>query len=132
MKSSKSFFRKVDKKQCIEFGQLCALLMLVLFFNSNQKIFISIALIILVANMIVPVIFYPIAVLWFTIAEKLSEAGSVIILSIIFFVIVLPVGFLRKLSGKDNLKLKQFRQGKSSVMISREHVYSKEDLQHSF
>jgi len=81
--------------------------------------------------MIAPMIFYPFASAWFTIAEKLSLVGSVISLSIVFFIIVVPVGFIRKLTGKDDFKLKQFKRGKESVMITRDHVYCKEDLQHS-
>ena len=85
MKIRKSFFKKVDKKQCIELGQLCTVLMLVFFLYTHQKIYITVALIILLLNMIAPLIFYPLAAVWFTIAEKLSSIGSVIILSIIFF-----------------------------------------------
>ena len=132
MKKLSLFFKKVDKKQCIEFGQLCVLLMLVLFLYSDKKIYITVALIILLVNMIVPKIFYPLASAWFTIAEKLSLIGSLISLSAVFFIIVVPVGFLRNLTGKDNFKLKQFKREKKSVMITRDHVYCKEDLQHSF
>lgn len=82
--------------------------------------------------MIAPKIFYPFASAWFTIAEKLSLVGSVISLSVVFFIVVVPVGFIRKLRGKDDFKLKQFKREKESVMITRDHVYCKEDLQHSF
>jgi hypothetical protein len=132
MKIVTPFFKKADKKQCIEFGQLCVLLMLVIFLYSNHRIFISIALVLLLINMVIPLIFYPFASAWFTFAEKSNSLSSVVILSIVFFIIVVPIGLLRKLTGKDNLKLKEFKKGKSTVMITRDHIYSKEDLQHSF
>jgi len=123
---------KIEKKQCIEFGQLCAAVMLLLFFYFNQKIFIGIALIMLLLNLIVPLIFYPFAVVWFLLADKLSIVSSLVTLSVIFFVIVVPVGLLRRLFGKDNLALKQFKKSKQSVMIIRNHVYSMGDLVHTF
>jgi hypothetical protein len=132
MKIGTSFFKKVDKKQCIDFGQLCVLVMLVIFLFTNQKIFISIALVLVLTNMVIPLIFYPLASAWFTLSEKLGEVSSVIILSIIFFIVVVPVGLLRKLMRKDSFKLKEFKKEKSSVMIARDHVYQKDDLQNSF
>ncbi len=123
---------KIEKKQCIEFGQLCAAVMLLLFFYFNQKIFIGIALIMLLLNLIVPLIFYPFAVVWFLLADKLSIVSSLVTLSVIFFIIVVPVGLLRRLFGKDNLALKQFKKSKQSVMIIRNHVYSMGDLVHTF
>ena len=123
---------KIEKKQCIEFGQLCAAVMLLLFFYFNQKIFIGIALIMLLLNLIVPLIFYPFAVVWFLLADKLRFVSSLVTLSVIFFIIVVPVGLLRRLFGKDNLALKQFKKSKQSVMIIRNHVYSMGDLVHTF
>jgi hypothetical protein len=125
-------FHKISKKQCNEFGQVCALVLLVLFVYFNQKIYISIAVIVLLLNLTIPLIFYPFAIVWFWLAEKISTISSAILLSIIFFVIVVPAGLIRRLTGKDNLSLKQFKKSKSSVMITRNHVYSKEDLLHSF
>ena len=123
---------KIEKKQFIEFGQLCAAVMMLLFLHFNKKIYISIALTVLLLNLIVPIIFYPFAVAWFWLAEKISKISSVVILTIIFFLVVAPVGLIRKLIGKDNLAIKQFRKDKNSVMITRNHIYSKEDLLHSF
>lgn len=124
--------KPISKKQCTEFGQVCVLAMLVLFLYFNQKIYIQTALIILLINLIAPVIFYPFAVVWFWLAEKISNVSSTIILSLIFFVIVVPVGLLRKLFVKDNLTLKQFKKNTSSVMVTRNHIYVKDDLLHSF
>ena len=124
--------KPISKKQCNEFGQVCILAMLVLFLYFNQKIYIQTALVLLLINLITPVIFYPFAFVWFWLAEKISNISSTIILSIIFFVIVMPVGLLRRLFAKDNLTLKPFKKNTSSVMITRNHVYVKEDLLHSF
>src|SRR5689334_614895 len=123
---------KIDEKRCVEFGQLCTAFMLLLFFYSHQKIFVSISLIILAINLISPLIFYPFAVAWFWLGNKLSFISSVTVLTIIFFVIVVPVGLVRRLIGKDTLALKKFKKDRKSVLISRDHLYTKEDLINSF
>ena len=123
---------KIDKKRCIEFGQMCAAFMLLLFFYGHQKIFVSISLVILAINLINPLIFYPFAVAWFWLGNKLSYISSVTVLSIIFFVVVVPVGLVRRLIEKDALALKKFKKDSKSVLISRNHLYTREDLINSF
>jgi hypothetical protein len=56
--------------------------------------------------------------------------GSTIMMSIVFFVIVTPVGLVRRMLGRDPLKLRQFKKGKQSVMKDRDHQYTAEDFLH--
>jgi hypothetical protein len=42
--------------------------------------------------------------------------------------VVFPVAVFRKLLGKDVMKLKEFKKDSSSVMKSRDIVYSSEHL----
>lgn len=69
---------------------------------------------------------------WVKFGTVLGFINIRIILSILFFIIVTPVGLIRKLAGKDSLRIRQFKKGGGSVMVSRDHVYTKEDLLHTF
>jgi len=69
---------------------------------------------------------------WVKFGMVLGYMNIRIILSILFFIIVTPVGLLRKLAGKDSLRIRQFKKSRGSVMVSRDHVYTKEDLLHTF
>jgi hypothetical protein len=53
-------------------------------------------------------------------------------MSIVFLVIVVPVGVFRKLMGIDNLKLRQFKKSRQSVMVTRDHQYEDADFLNTF
>lgn len=69
---------------------------------------------------------------WVKFGMVLGYINIRIILSILFFIIVTPVGLLRRLAGKDSLRIRQFKKGRGSIMVSRDHMYTKEDLLHTF
>jgi hypothetical protein len=46
----------------------------------------------------------------------------------VFFVVVLPVGLVRRMLKKDSLQLREFGRGKGSVMQVRDHVYAPADI----
>jgi energy-coupling factor transporter transmembrane protein EcfT len=132
MKAFEKFAAGITKKQCMEFGQVSTLAAIVcaLYFKNHQ--FVTISLILIIITIIIPIIFYPFAVLWFGLSKLLSLISPVVLLTIIFFLIVTPVGLFRRLLGKDTLKLKQFKKSKQSVMIIRNHLYTETDLLHTF
>ena len=42
---------------------------------------------------------------------------------------VAPIAILRRLAGKDSLKLRAFKASKDSVMVERNHVFISADLE---
>ena len=64
-----------------------------------------------------PRIYRPVAVFWLGFSDLLGAVMSKILLSIVYFAVVTPIGILRRLAGKDSLKLRAFkaRQGVSDV-----------------
>jgi len=64
--------------------------------------------------------------LWFKIAEVLGWVNTRILLSVVFFVILLPIARLSRLFTKDKLQLKSSEQ---SVFKTRNHLYTKEDIE---
>jgi len=53
---------------------------------------------------------------------------SRILLTLVFFVVVLPVGLFRRAAGKDSLQLARFHQGRESVMRVRDHIFGPADI----
>ena len=74
-----------------------------------------------VVNMIVPQVFRPVAVVWLGLSEKLGAMSSKVLLSIVYFCVVTPIGLLRRLAGKDSLKLRVFKASQESAMWERNH-----------
>ncbi|HEJ83338.1 MAG TPA: hypothetical protein ENO25_02115 [Desulfobacteraceae bacterium] len=90
------------------------------------------AVALLVLTMTVPALFKPVAWLWLGFSHFLGSIVSKIILSVLFFAIVTPIGLARRLSGADSLKLKDWRAGKQTSFIDRNKTYSRDDLEHPY
>ena len=106
--------------------------MLLIGLFTRKAIFYQIGIPLLVVNMIIPVFFFPFAILWFGLSGLMGDILSRVILSIVYIFVVLPVGFIRKLAGKDPLNLRNFKRADHSVMINRDHLYSSDDLEKPF
>jgi hypothetical protein len=132
MKAAKKFSSRIAKKQCMEFGQVATLLALIFALYYKNDHLVAVAFVLILVTIVLPIIFYPFAVVWFGLSELLSIVSPAIILTIIFFLIVTPVGLIRRLLGKDSMQLKQFKKNRQSVMIDRNHLYTKSDLLHTF
>jgi len=91
--------------------------------------FVPISIIILLIVMIFPNFFKPFAWFWFGLSHILGTVASKIILSILFFVLVTPVGFIRRLAGADTLQLKEWKKSNESVFKVRDHKFSAEDVE---
>src|ERR1700712_5726881 len=126
------FSAKITKKQCMEFGQVATLVVLIFALHYKNNYWVTAAFVLTLITIVLPVIFYPFAIVWFGISELLSIVSPAILLTIIFFLIVTPVGLLRRLLAKDNLRLRQFKKNKRSVMTDRNHIYTESDLLHTF
>lgn len=118
--------KTLSEKQKIE-----ALLVIVLGFGILYLIFdrlllLQIGIGIGVLSLMLPFVKEGILWLWFKIAEVLGWINTRILLSVVFFVILLPVARLSRLFSKDKLQLKSSKQ---SVYKTRNHLYTKEDIE---
>jgi len=90
---------------------------------------IDLAILVHLMNMIAPQAFRHLAVIWFGFSHVLGNIVSRVVVGIIFFVVVTPIGVWRRLSGADPLQLKPFKAGRGSVMEVRNHTYIGKDIE---
>lgn len=124
--------RKITKYQSRDTGMAMVLLLLLVDIRAKRGWVLFAAIALQVLNMTVPQIYRPVAVLWLGLYDLLGAVVSKILLSIVFFVIVVPIGVLRRLAGKDSLKLRAFKAGRDSVMVERNHTFVGRDLERPF
>jgi hypothetical protein len=130
MKKLLEFFpTRISKDQAKDTGMAMVLICLIVGFFSKNPVWVKIAIPVLVVDMVVPKLYTPVAVVWLGLSHLLGTVVSRILLSIIFFVLVMPVGLLRRILGKDSLQLRKFRKGTGSVMKVRDHVYTPADIE---
>ena len=120
--------RKPTKDQSRDTGMAMVLLFLILFATRKREGLLLVAITLHIVNMIVPQIYRPVAVLWLGFSDLLGAVVPKILLGTLFFLVVMPVGLLRRLLGKDTLKLRVFKSSGGSVMLQRNHVFVSQDL----
>jgi hypothetical protein len=126
------FKKKITKDQCRDTGMAMVLLLLLLAVSPKRHGYLVAAIVLQVANMIGPQIFRPIAVVWLGFSSLLGEIVPKILLSIVYFLVVTPIAFLRRLAGKDTLKLRVFKGSQDSVMLERNHTFVGRDLERPY
>jgi hypothetical protein len=122
----------ISKDQSRDTGMAVVLIFLLIGLFSHDFAFITIAIIALIFTMAFPLIFKYIAVIWLGFSHLLGTVVSKIVLTVIFFLVVMPVGMIRQIFGYDTLKLRQFKKGTDSVMIVRNTTFSSNDIEKPF
>jgi len=126
---AESFKRPITKEQSKDTGMAMVLLLLLASAAFKRQALITAAMIALVVDMTVPRLYRPVAVLWLGLSHLLGTVVSKILLTLVFFGVVTPIGLARKLLGVDPLKLNDFKSGENSVMVSRNHIFTGKDIE---
>jgi hypothetical protein len=124
-------FKNITKEQAKDTGMAIVLILFILgqFFPDSAGTFHISAIIVLIINMVVPIVYKPAAWLWFGFSHILGTVMSKILLTVIFIFLVTPVGIIRNLMGKDTLLLKKWKKDDSSVFHVRDHLFQSQDVE---
>jgi hypothetical protein len=122
----------ITVEKCKDSGLALVLISLICYQAWKLEIFILSAIILLIIAMTYPLIFQPFARVWFSLSSAIGTVVSKIILTILFFLVVLPIGIVRSLMGRDAMLIKSWKQGNESVFRVRKHRYKGEDLEHPY
>jgi hypothetical protein len=110
---------------------MCLLLLLFIYFGKYFQL-IPVAILILFISIAWPNLFQPLSKWWLRLSSGISAIMSRAILTFLFFGIVAPMGFLRRLSGADPMQFKKWKDGKSSVLWVRDKTIEAKDLEHPY
>jgi multisubunit Na+/H+ antiporter MnhG subunit len=124
--------KNISKEMCKDSGLALVLICMICFQVWKHQFLILLAIAFLLVAMTYPPIFKPFARLWFGLSTALGTVVSRIILTIVFFTVVLPVGLMRRMLGKDAMKIKLWKKDNTSVFRRREHRFAAKDLEHPY
>jgi len=124
--------KNISKEMCKDSGLALVLICMICFQVWKHQFLILLAIAFLLVAMTYPPIFKPFARLWFGLSTALGTVVSRIILTIVFFTVVLPVGLMRRMLGKDAMKIKRWKKNNTSVFRRREHRFAAKDLEHPY
>ncbi len=137
MKKIYNYIRKfipaaISPEQAKDTGMAIVLICLLISIGYGKQQLVLVAIVFLLINMIKPLLYRPAAKIWLGLSHILGTIMSKIILTIIFFLLVLPVGLLRRMIGKDTLQLKKWRKETSSVFKIRDYKFTSKDIENPY
>ena len=112
--------------QCRDAALALVLILLLAAYLADWSELVVPAIVVLVATMLVPGLFRPFAIVWWGLAGILAAVGSKALLTVIYLVVVTPVGLLRRLFGADPLRLREWG-GSGSVLVERDKPFTVEN-----
>ena len=128
----KSENKTISSEQCKDSGLALVLICMICYLVWKHQFLILLAIAFLLVAMTYPPIYKPFARLWFGLSTALGTVVSRIIFTIVFFTVVLPVGSMRRMLGKDAMKIKLWKKDNTSVFRRREHRFAAKDLEHPY
>lgn len=124
--------KDVSIAQCRDSGLALVLISLILALTVSPHGFLVAGIVLLVVAMTAPVVFRPFAKIWFGFSHALGTVVSRILLTVLFYAMVTPVGLVRRVLGKDAMQLKLWKKDRSSVFSNRDHLFKRQDLNHPY
>jgi large-conductance mechanosensitive channel len=121
--------KNISKEQAKDTGLALVLILLIILFFKYRHALILVAGAVLVLTMTWPKAFKPLAKIWFGFSHFLGTIVSKIILSLVFFLIVTPMGLIRRALGADPMKTGLWKKGDDSVLVERDHLYTADDIE---
>lgn len=108
------------------------LILLLVALRRHQNGYVVAAAVAQLVNMTAPAIFRPAAVVWFGLSDVLGSVASRVILAAVFYIVVTPIGLLRRMLGADTLQLRAFGAGHGTVMRERNHTFVGKDIENVY
>ena len=124
--------RKISSETAKDAGLALVLASMLLYNYFKFKFFFFFALVFLLLAMTCPSVFKVWARIWFGLSDLLGKYVSMAVISIAFFCVVTPIGIIRRALGKDSLMLKHWKSGSGSVLIERNHLFCKKDMERPY
>ncbi|MFU2210213.1 SxtJ family membrane protein [Solidesulfovibrio sp. C21] len=131
-RQKKSFWLSATREQAKDTGMALVLISLIVFFVTREIRYATIAALLLLLDMIAPALYKPVAKLWFGLSGVMGMVMSKVLLSLIFYLVLTPMGVLRTLGGKDPMRMRQFGKGEDSVFRVRDHTFVAADIEQPF
>ncbi len=122
----------IGKRQSRDTGEAMVLMLLLLGFFTENEVYYKLAIPALIMTMASPRMYYPLAVVWLGLSTMIGNIMTKVLLAMVFILMVLPVGYLRKILGKSSQYIGHWKEDSKSVLKVRNKSFVSEDLVRPF
>ena len=126
------FPKQIDTGQAKDSGLAIVLILLLVAYFRQEWLYVGLGIFFLIVAMAIPQLFRPFAKLWLGLSVLLGTVMSKVVMSIVFFGILTPIGMVRRLFGADPLLAKQWKKDRTSVFKVRNHRYKPEEIERPY
>ena len=129
---------KSEKSDLRKFGIIVGIVLLIIagFFFLKEKesfqLFFAIGIVLFVTGIVIPFTLKPIYWVWMTFATVLGWFMTRVILSLLFYVILTPIGLIARSFGKQFLDLKWNKTDATYWNYHSESIFKKENYEKQF
>ncbi|GFK93377.1 hypothetical protein NNJEOMEG_01209 [Fundidesulfovibrio magnetotacticus] len=124
-----SFWLSATRAQARDTGMALVLVCLLAAWFTANRTWLGVGILLLVLDMTWPSAFKVPAKLWLGLAHALGTVMSKLLLSVVFFTVLTPMGLLRRAMGKDSMQVRRFKSGPESVFRERGHTFTAADIE---
>lgn len=122
----------ISKQNFYETGLILLFVDLLWICHDFHNFQVNTGIILVVILLLVPKVFFPLTWILIFCGKVLSRLVPPIILALVFYLLVTPVGLFRRLFGKDSLRITEFKKNKTSLFSVRNKLFEKEDILHPY
>jgi hypothetical protein len=122
----------ITREKNKDIGFVILLGLLLWYFHSGGILFLQLSVLCILVTLVVPVVLTPVSFAWYGLSEVLGRIMSRLLLSVIFFCIVTPVGVARRVICKERLLIEQWKKNRDSVFTDRNVRYTVSDIKNPF
>ena len=94
--------------------------------------FVALSVLFFFLALVFPLLLKPIHKLWMSLAVLLGWFMTRVILSVLFYVVITPIGFIMRMSGKDLLNRKIEKGSESYWIVRKKVAHNREDYEKQF
>lgn len=118
---------KPTKAQNKDFGLVMTLAAIAVAVITGVWTWVCVALVVAAVTAVAPVVLTPLSWCWFGLARVLERVVTSVLLAVVYYLVVTPVGLLRQLTAK-----KDVREPSSSTLRDADHQYGPADFDRQF
>jgi hypothetical protein len=130
--STSSGRHQITSEQAKDMGLVIVLLLTLCFLHSGNRLFVQLALVAVAVALIIPAVFKPVACLWYSFSELLGTVMSRVVLTLVFFLVITPMGILKRLFSRKRMLTEEWKKGRETVFTFRDKVFSGNDISKPF
>lgn len=118
---------QMNEKWVRDSGLIFALIFLLLGYRGSS-LFLALSILVLLALLFIPKLLWPFAYLWLKLAEALAFVMNRVFFGIIFFLIITPIGYLRRVFYGDSRYL-VLNKARTSGFVDRGGIVTRAQIE---